>query len=93
MTTTRYCTLAAAVALLLTSACGFEDSTLTPVGPAGLTLESYASYRANIGPQESDEAWQRVDWVPSYRQGLETAAKEQMPILLWVMNGHPLGCT
>ena len=81
---------------LLTMGCGSEDS--APVaseadGAAGLTIQSYAGYRADFGPQESDAAWQRIDWLPSYREGLETAAKAQKPILLWVMNGHPLGCT
>jgi hypothetical protein len=89
----RCSTLALAVALLLTSACGLEDATITSVGPEGLTIERYPALRADIGPQESDAAWQRIDWMPSYREGLEAAAQEQKPILLWVMNGHPLGCT
>ena len=61
--------------------------------PAPLTAETYAQYKAEIGPQAADAAWQRIDWLPSYREGLEAGSKQQKPILLWVMNGHPLGCT
>lgn len=96
MTIIRNRMLMAALAALLTAGCGNEAGAPVEKEAAeasGLTLASYAAYRADIGPQESDAAWQRIDWLPSYREGLETAAKEQKPILLWVMNGHPLGCT
>ncbi len=79
--------------LALTTSCGGE-AVLEPVAEqGGLTSATYESYRTRFGPQPSDAAWQRIDWLPSYRQGLEAAAEQQKPILLWVMNGHPLGCT
>lgn len=60
---------------------------------SGLTMESFEEYKAKIGPQDFDKAWQQIDWITSYRTGLEAASLAQKPILLWVMNGHPLGCT
>ncbi len=87
--------------LLLVAACGDSpDPVVDPASDplpgapdAGLTEETYVLYRAVIGPQPEDAAWQTIDWLPSYREGLEAAAAQQKPILLWVMNGHPLGCT
>ena len=58
-----------------------------------LNDDNYAEYKAKIGPQPFDAAWQKIQWQPSYGSGLEAASLAKKPILLWVMNGHPLGCT
>ena len=34
-----------------------------------------------------------VDWNPWDDEALDRARREDKPILLWAMNGHPLACT
>ena len=38
-------------------------------------------------------SWERIPWLEAFGPGIVAAHKEQKPLLLWVMNGHPLGCT
>jgi hypothetical protein len=34
-----------------------------------------------------------VHWLPTFWDGVIAAQKQEKPILLWAMNGHPLACT
>jgi hypothetical protein len=46
-----------------------------------------------ILPRESDIKWERLEWRPEFGAAIQEAKALQRPILLWTMNGHPLGCT
>ncbi len=65
------------------------------VVPSGflLTEDSYASVREQILPKQSELAWTQIPWRPSFREGVAEAEVQGKPVLLWVMIGHPLGCT
>lgn len=39
------------------------------------------------------ERWTRIPWEPDLGKARERAAREGKPLLMWVMDGHPLGCT
>jgi len=41
----------------------------------------------------AEEAWLTIPWHATLHEGLRAAGHEQKPLLLWLMNGHPLGCT
>jgi hypothetical protein len=43
------------------------------------------------GPQE--DKWANIPWQTSLWEARKVAAREGKPILLWEMDGHPLGCT
>ncbi|TWT40297.1 hypothetical protein RAS1_40050 [Phycisphaerae bacterium RAS1] len=58
-----------------------------------LTPANLADWRALILPTADETAWERVAWLPTFRDGLLAADAADRPLLLWVMNGHPLGCT
>ena len=45
-----------------------------------------------IKPKADEERWAAIPWMASLWQAREAAAKEGKPILLWEMDGHPLGC-
>ncbi len=64
-------------------------------GPSELILDdaSFATWRDRIRTRDSELAWERLPWHVTYHEGLEKASAEGKPLLLWVMNGHPLGCT
>ena len=60
---------------------------------ACLRKRSFAALRDQIRAEESELLWEDLPWLTSYHDGLQKAAEERRPLLLWVMNGHPLGCT
>ena len=48
---------------------------------------------ALIRPGEGEEKWTSIPWQASLWEARSQAAREGKPILLWEMDGHPLGCT
>jgi hypothetical protein len=46
-----------------------------------------------IKPKSVEEKWVRIPWRTSLWEAREQAARDGKPILLWEMDGHPLGCT
>ncbi len=55
--------------------------------------QSLADLHAVIKPQTDEEAWAKIPWMTSLWEARKKAAAEGKPILLWEMDGHPLGCT
>ncbi len=58
-----------------------------------LDERNLAQWRDHILPDESELAFERIGWLPTFAEGIARAGAEDKPLLLWVMNGHPLGCT
>lgn len=54
---------------------------------------SIAQVREHVLPDASELAWKALGWRASLWQGVIEAQAAEKPILLWAMNGHPLGCT
>lgn len=52
-----------------------------------------AEWRAAIAPSESERRWTSIGWRASFWSAVEESNAVEKPILLWAMNGHPLGCT
>ena len=46
-----------------------------------------------IKPQSAEEKWAEIPWMSSLWEARRKAAEQGKPILLWEMDGHPLGCT
>ncbi len=57
-----------------------------------LAPEQFARLQTLIKPGERDQKWQQIPWTASLWQAREKAAEQGKPILLWEMDGHPLGC-
>ncbi|MCA8972528.1 MAG: hypothetical protein KDC95_22255 [Planctomycetes bacterium] len=38
-------------------------------------------------------AEQDIDWRATFGAAVREASQRKKPVLLWAMNGHPLGCT
>ena len=55
--------------------------------------EQFQQLHALIKPQALEEKWTRIPWLTSLWEARIRAAAEGKPILLWEMDGHPLGCT
>jgi hypothetical protein len=70
----------------------------TPEGPPAkakveLNDQNYAEWRRHILPDTGELAWQQIPWATSFKDGIVAADAAGKPLLLWTMNGHPLGCT
>lgn len=86
--------LAICVVALGVDSAAIAQAPSTPITvPAALTLESLDAWRDLIVPDERDERWRDIPWRTSLWQGLLDAQIEGKPMLIWVMNGHPMGCT
>ena len=53
----------------------------------------YARWRDYLLPSASEQSHRTIPWRASVLHGLIDAQKQDKPILLFLMNGHPLGCS
>lgn len=58
-----------------------------------LNDQTYPKLRAHLLPKKEETRWQQIEWRPAFWQGVIEAQKQEKPLLIWAMNGHPLGCT
>jgi hypothetical protein len=59
-----------------------------------LTFDEFRRLHAAITPGAGPrERWAEIPWQPNLVQARERARRENKPIILWLMDGHPLGCT
>tara|TARA_B100001094_G_scaffold329895_1_gene393748 strand:+ start:913 stop:1158 length:246 start_codon:yes stop_codon:yes gene_type:complete len=75
-----------AIAFMIVN-CGEKNELFT------LDDNSYMVWKNFIKPTKSEQAWAQIQWRSTFYDGLIESDREQKPLLLWVMNGHPLGCT
>ena len=58
-----------------------------PIRPA-----QFEKLHALIKPQADEEKFMQIPWMTDLWAARTKAAAEGKPILLWEMDGHPLGC-
>ena len=58
----------------------------------GLSADEFTSALTAIRPAPGEDRYDQIPWLTSLWEAREKAAKEGKPILLWEMDGHPLGC-
>jgi hypothetical protein len=58
-----------------------------------LTAEQFATLHALIKPAKDEDKWAQIPWQINLWDARKEAAAQGKPILLWEMDGHPLGCT
>jgi hypothetical protein len=59
---------------------------------SGLADSDAAALRKVVPPQPKEDLFDQIPWQTSIWDARKLAAKEGKPILLWEMDGHPLGC-
>ncbi|MGE3166319.1 MAG: hypothetical protein AB7O52_15540 [Planctomycetota bacterium] len=87
--------------LLLLLAGPLDDTDQPATRPAGdrladipaLTLDELERWQRAVIPTADEERWLQIPWLASFGEGLQQGGRDDKPVLLWVMNGHPLGCT
>ncbi|MBM4071640.1 MAG: hypothetical protein FJ271_22325 [Planctomycetes bacterium] len=58
-----------------------------------IAAEKFAAILAVIKPHDGEGKWADLPWLSSLWEARRQAAVEGKPIVLWEMDGHPLGCT
>ena len=61
--------------------------------PTTLTWDTFEAVRDRVLPTEKEVGWQAIPWRSDFGQAVAEAARKEMPLLIWAMNGDPLGCT
>ena len=62
-----------------------------PAKPA-LSDAEYASALKAVRPVAGEDRFTQIPWLTSLWEARQKAAEQGKPILLWEMDGHPLGC-
>src|SRR5262245_43784378 len=62
-----------------------------PANPLDLTDKTYVALRDYILPKREELRWQQIPWRPTWADALAAAKKDNKPIYVWAMNGHPRG--
>ena len=75
--------------------CGLAALACAPAARAAgpVADADFARLRALITPSPREQRWAEVPWRTDLWQARQEAAASGKPILLWEMDGHPLGCT
>jgi len=86
---------AALVLLALTATASPQDAVETaPAAPPLPELSAaFAAARDHVLPEPDELAWRSIGWRPRFGAAMLEADAAGRPVLLWAMNGHPLGCT
>ena len=58
-----------------------------PVAP-----DQFKALHALIKPQAGEDKWAQIPWLENLWEARKQAARQGKPILLWEMDGNPLGC-
>ena len=58
-----------------------------------IQTSQFNELHALIKPKSSESKWTEIPWMTSLWEARQRAATAGKPILLWEMDGHPLGCT
>jgi hypothetical protein len=64
-----------------------------PITSSSLTSETFARIRDLLLPTREELRWREIPWRASLVDAVGEAAASDKPILLWAMDGHPLGST
>lgn len=57
-----------------------------------IPADQLAPLLALIKPAAGEDRWAAIPWRTSLWQARQEAAKAGKPIVVWEMDGHPLGC-
>lgn len=66
--------------------------TLALAAPPALTDADLPKLLAVIRPKPGEDVFERIPWRTSLWAARKEAAAAGKPILLWEMDGNPLGC-
>jgi hypothetical protein len=81
---------APAAAMLLTMCAAAADKGSLKTAPLS---PDYAKWRDLVRPNVNELSQQKIAWRTSVLHGIVDAQMQDRPVMILLMNGHPLGCT
>src|SRR5262245_58939919 len=75
------------------AACRLNGLPVPGFAVTSLGLEEFAALHAAVAPRGQTERWTEIPWQADLETARREAARAGKPLLMWVMDGHPLGCT
>ena len=78
--------------LLLAASIGQGADQETPLRTPSVSDE-FSKGRDRVLPNPSEQSYRKVNWRTSVLRGIVDAQKDDRPVMIVLMNGHPLGCT
>ena len=78
--------------LLLAASVGSGADKEAPLQRPRLSA-GYAKQRELVLPTPSERSYRKIGWRTSVLRGIVDAQKKDRPVMIVLMNGHPLGCT
>ncbi|MFT7670121.1 MAG: hypothetical protein ACI8X5_002828 [Planctomycetota bacterium] len=78
---------------LLLSATASPPQVTESYEPPMPTAQNRTAWQTYILPSAEETQHESIPWLPTFGEGILAAQAQQKPLLLWTMNGHPLGCT
>ena len=58
-----------------------------------LVPEGLEAKVASLLPTAAEERWLSIPWLTDLNDARRESAATLKPIFVWIMNGHPMGCT
>ena len=78
--------------LLLFTSASIILSLATARASEPIKPEQFEKLHALIKPQADEEKFMQIAWQTNLWEARKQAAAQGKPLLLWEMDGHPLGC-
>lgn len=78
--------------LKLILALGLQVSPQSPAAPAP-TAANFQEWLTFLQPAAREQVYREIGWRNALWPAVLEARQLGRPLLLWTMNGHPLGCT
>jgi hypothetical protein len=75
------------------AACQLGGIQVPPFTRPALEGSRFRALHAALTPRGPGERWTEIPWQSDLLAARQKAAREGKPLLMWVMDGHPLGCT
>ena len=58
-----------------------------------LSLQTLEAYQQAIEPTGNETNFLKINWYSQLRESVSKAYQSDKPLLIYMMNGHPLACT
>ena len=73
--------------------CTLDGTPVPGFAVASIGDERFQALHRKSAPRGDRERWAEIPWQTDLPAARRKAAEEKKPLLMWIMDGHPLGCT
>jgi hypothetical protein len=73
--------------------CKLAGITVPGFSARSIPLEQFGALHAAVAPSGDTERWTEIPWETDLWAARQAAARDGKPLVMWIMDGHPLGCT